>query len=95
MSLNNLDFSNGIFGSAPRKSMLSLSTDLGYDSQNDHGLTDDLASKNVLLSGSGSRDRRNSITCGTNALRLRRSISTDVDSRTTTQNEAHFKEYKV
>lgn len=75
--------------------MLSLSTDLGYDSQNDHGHTDDLGSRDVLSSAQGPRDRRHSITCGTNALRLRRSTSTEADSQLVSVNKDQFKEYKV
>merc|ERR1711860_44579 len=80
VSFDELDFSRGIFGSAPRKSMLSLSTDLGYDSQHDHIHSDDLLTKDPLTrttSGGLKHDRRHSITCGTSVLRLRRTSSNE------------------
>ena len=96
-----LDFSSGIFGSAPRKTMLSLSTDLGYDSNQDHTITDDTLGKDPVCrttSGGAANGRRHSITCGTSVLRLRRSSSNELDGIKTSHvlhSKGHFKEYKV
>ncbi|XP_076114684.1 uncharacterized protein LOC143082737 isoform X1 [Mytilus galloprovincialis] len=94
-SFEEFDFSSGIFGSAPRKSMLSLSTDLGYDSQHDHVQTDDPKIK----SNEFQKDRRHSITCGTSVLKLRRSSSNELNgqikSHILQSNQGNFKEYKV
>ncbi|CAC5388309.1 unnamed protein product [Mytilus coruscus] len=77
-SFEEFDFSSGIFGSAPRKSMLSLSTDLGYDSQHDHLQNDDTKIK----SNEFQKDRRHSITCGTSVLKLRRTSSNELNGPT-------------
>ncbi|XP_052065580.1 uncharacterized protein LOC127705300 isoform X4 [Mytilus californianus] len=94
-SFEEFDFSSGIFGSAPRKSMLSLSTDLGYDSQHDHLQNDDPKIK----SNEFQKDRRHSITCGTSVLKLRRTSSNELNGQIKSHilhsNHGNFKEYKV